>query len=106
MTTKQLYEERERRKKFPNVPAEYVGDPRNYNGEPVKCPTCLIEMANCKCPNKDWDGPGPAPVEKSEAECLRSIDRSLKTIKGVAIWFLVLSILGVVVGLVSVVSSH
>jgi len=110
MTTKQLYEERERRKKFPNVPADYVGDPRNWNG---KCPKCLVDIGKCQCPKKDWDAPSAAPVanapvEHSDSECLRSIDRSLKTIKGIAIWFLVLSILGVIVGFLSVVfsSSH
>jgi hypothetical protein len=34
-------------------------------------------------------------------ESLRSIDRSLKTVKRIAIWFLVLSILGFLLGLLA-----
>jgi hypothetical protein len=36
---------------------------------------------------------------RSELECLRAIDASLKTIKGIAIWWLILSILAVIYGL-------
>ena len=37
----------------------------------------------------------------SETDYLRSIERSLRTIKGVVFWFLVVSIIGVVVGIMS-----
>jgi hypothetical protein len=43
--------------------------------------------------------PGTAQTEaKSEIECLRSIDGSLATIRRIARWFMILSILGVLVG--------
>jgi hypothetical protein len=35
---------------------------------------------------------------KSDIECLRSIDLSLKGIRRIAIWFLILSILSVLIG--------
>jgi len=38
---------------------------------------------------------------KSEADYLRSIDTSLRTIKRIAVWFLVVSILGLLVGLIT-----
>jgi hypothetical protein len=60
---------------------------------------------------REWE-PADVPVEKTELACLRSIDASLisvnnrlGTINAIAIWFLVLSILGVVVGLIAT-SNH
>jgi hypothetical protein len=68
----------------------------------IKCRICGVEnessavrCANPSCGRSDW-----RPLAgKSEVEVLTSIDGSLKTIKGIAIWFLVLSILGLVLGL-------
>ena len=59
--------------------------------ETLKCPACGTEnevnAKECsKCP----------AFLKSDLECLRSIDRSLGTIKGIAIWWLILSILSVI----------
>src|ERR1700733_9264450 len=41
---------------------------------------------------------------KSELECLRSADRSLLTIRRIAIWWLILSVLGGIASAVYVVS--
>jgi len=38
----------------------------------------------------------------SDSEYLKSIDRTLKTIKNVSIWFLALSIAGLILGILSV----
>lgn len=46
--------------------------------------------------------PKDDPTSGIEAEYLQSIDRSLKTIKAVAVWFLVLSILGILIGILDV----
>jgi hypothetical protein len=42
----------------------------------------------------------PQKEEKSELEYLKSIDHSVGIIKRIAIWFLVVSFLGMVVGLI------
>lgn len=42
---------------------------------------------------------------KSELECLRSIDVSLITIRRIAKWWLVLSILGVLIGLLAIIAA-
>jgi ribosomal protein L40E len=43
---------------------------------------------------------------RSEVECLRMIDASLRTIKRIAIWWLILSILSVLAGLVWFGMTH
>jgi hypothetical protein len=58
-----------------------------------------------------WNNPEQQPKQpKSEAECLRSIDQSLTTIsrllatvRYIAIWFLALSILGLMFGFIAVI---
>jgi uncharacterized membrane protein len=67
--------------------------------ETVKCPVCGSEgestAKNCtKC----------NVYIRSELECLRGIDASIKTIKGIAIWWLILSILSVIAALLYVLS--
>jgi hypothetical protein len=43
-------------------------------------------------------------VLKSELECLRSIDKSLITVRRIAIWFLILSIAGTLFGLLWIIT--
>lgn len=64
--------------------------------ETAKCPRCgqLNPVTAKAC----FANACRAPL-KSELECLRTIDGSLRTIKGIAIWWLILSIAGVIVGL-------
>ena len=45
------------------------------------------------------------PPEKSELEYLKSIDHSVGIIKRIAIWFLVVSFLGVVIGAIAALYS-
>lgn len=76
----------------------------------------MTEEAATKCPKCGWENvPGVRKCAapscrydlKSELECLRSIDRSLKGIRRIAIWFLVLSILSVLLGfLYALVTAH
>jgi hypothetical protein len=42
----------------------------------------------------------------SETEYLHSINAKLGSIKGIAIWFLILSILGIVIGILVAANSH
>ena len=44
-------------------------------------------------------------VLKSELECLRSIDKSLITVRRIAVWFLILSLLGVLIGGLMVIAA-
>jgi hypothetical protein len=62
--------------------------------ETVKCPACGRENdpANKECASIPCHA-----YLKSDLECLRSIDRSIRTIKRIAVWWLILSILGVIV---------
>jgi hypothetical protein len=61
--------------------------------ETTKCPFCgwdnELETKECK------NVPCHAYL-KSELECLRTIDKSLRTIKSIAVWWVVLSVLGAV----------
>jgi hypothetical protein len=62
--------------------------------ETVKCHVCGRdnELTNKECANIPCHA-----YLKSDLECLRSIDRSIRTIKRIAVWWLILSILGVIV---------
>jgi uncharacterized membrane protein YvbJ len=74
--------------------------------ETVKCPNCGSEgEATGKSCTKCAAYIPAASVAEEELEeeeldptldCLRSIDTSLKTIKSIALWWLILSILGVI----------
>jgi hypothetical protein len=69
--------------------------------ETARCPKCGHEnrLAARVCEALGGEGrPSCSYPLKSEIECLRSIDRSLKGIRRIAIWFLVVSILSVLVG--------
>jgi hypothetical protein len=60
----------------------------------------LLRCPKCGRPNSPSDRKCSfcSYALKSEIECVRSIDRSLKGIRRIAIWFLVISILSVVIG--------
>ena len=60
----------------------------------LKCPSCGREndQATKKCDSVDCRF-----YLKSDLECLRSIDLSLRTIKRIAILWLVLTVVGIVV---------
>ncbi len=64
----------------------------------TKCPKCGLEN---KPDSKRCAAPSCHYYLKSEIECLRSMDRSLKGIRRIAIWFLVLSCLSLLVGLLA-----
>ena len=63
----------------------------------VKCSSCGMDnepnATRCACGLTLY----PDPL-KSEAEYLRSIDQSVRTIKRIAIWWLILSIVGILIG--------
>ena len=76
--------------------------------ETVECRFCGVEnestVERCACGHTDWKvypsglfGESANPHPKADADFLRSIDRSLITIKRIAIYFLVLSIFAAVV---------
>jgi hypothetical protein len=81
--------------------------------ETIKCQWCgqgndpaSERCVSPGCGRFDWNK--QAEREKTEfhhlssdTESLRSIDASLKTIKRIAIWFLVISILGLLLGLMA-----
>jgi len=64
----------------------------------LRCPKCGMVNSpsdrKCEALSCSYD-------LKSDLECLRSIDLSLKGIKRIAIWFLILSILSVLIGLLA-----
>jgi hypothetical protein len=70
--------------------------------EKAKCPKCgqtsPISAKKCSAIACRHD-------LKSELECLRSIDVSLITIRRIAKWWLVLSILGVLLGLLLLIAA-
>ena len=73
-------------------------------GAITKCLRCGFEndpdaerCANPSCARTDWNY-GISRQSKSETDYLRSINQSLTTIKRIAIWFLVISILGLLLG--------
>ena len=70
--------------------------------EKTKCPKCgqASPISAKKC-----SGLSCRADLKSEIECLRSIDVSLITIRRIAIWFLVLSILGVLLGVLAIAAA-
>jgi hypothetical protein len=71
----------------------------------VKCQFCGSEneptaerCAYAGCARSDWNNRTSrrgVPIIKSEIECLRSIDVSLRTIKRIAMWWFILSILAI-----------
>lgn len=73
----------------------------------VKCPSCGFEneigVEKCAQPYCGTTLPG---VPFSELEYLRSIDASLKTIKSVAIFWVVLAIVGIALYLLVWSFSH
>jgi len=68
------------------------------NFEKTKCPFCGRENW---VTDKICGATSCGSYLKSDIECLRSIDVSLRTTKRVAIWFLVLSILSLILGLIA-----
>lgn len=60
----------------------------------ARCPSCHYdnEVGAKKCATE-----GCKLYLKSELECLRTIDISLRTVKNIAVWWFVLSILGAAV---------
>jgi uncharacterized paraquat-inducible protein A len=73
----------------------------SQSAESTRCPFCGcdndLEAVTCaKC----------GRYLKSELECLRAIDLSLTTLKRIAIWWLILSILAVLAGMVGYVATH
>jgi hypothetical protein len=63
--------------------------------ETAKCPRWgrenSLDEAVCQKPSCSYS-------LKSDIECLRSIERLTRSIKGIAVWFLVLSIISLVFG--------
>jgi len=52
-----------------------------------------------------WKRGEDMTAKHAPVDALQSIDRSLKTIKRIAIWFFILSIIGAVVGLMAAGSA-
>jgi hypothetical protein len=102
----------------------------NPSSTTVKCVHCGFETestaercANPSCGRSDWNPPPTTKCPecgfmndadakncfagacraflKSDAECLRSIDVSLRKIRRIAVWFLILSLLGLLLGLMA-----
>ena len=71
--------------------------------ETTKCPHCDVEN---EATAKKCASPACDSYLKSELECLRSIDVSVTTIKRIAIWWLILSILFVFVAIIYAISRE
>jgi len=71
--------------------------------EKTKCPKCgqTSPISAKKCSAAVFCGYDL----KSELECIRSIDVSLITIRRIAKWWLMLSILGMLIGLLLVIAA-
>jgi hypothetical protein len=69
----------------------------------LKCPFCGMEndATATKCENATCRN-----YLKSELECLRAIDVSLRTVKRISIYWLILSIIGVLAGLLWFAMQH
>jgi hypothetical protein len=67
----------------------------------TKCPFCGFENDSAA---KECASIPCHSYLKSELECFRSIDLSLRTIKRIAIWWLILSIAAIVVGIPAILS--
>jgi hypothetical protein len=65
--------------------------------ETTKCPKCGMEN---KLTAEQCEALSCRAYLKTDLECLRSIDTSLVTIKRIALWWLLLSILAVAAGLI------
>jgi len=70
----------------------------------ARCPYCGYEnlLTAKKCANRS---PICGKPLKSELDCLRSADRSLASIRRIAIWFLILSILWGIASVVYAISQ-
>ena len=68
----------------------------------AKCPYCgfLNDPAAKQCASTSCNS-----YLKSDLECLRSIEVSVRTIKRITIWWLILSIVGVVLGFLASVGA-
>jgi len=65
------------------------------DADTIKCPSCGFEneVGATKCV-KEYCGVRLSGAQSSELECLKSIDKSLKAIRTVVVFWLVLFIVG------------
>lgn len=75
--------------------------------EMVKCEACGTEMERgtkyCACGALL---PRPGELGEPKPDYLKSIDASVRTIKRIAIWWLILSILAVLAGIIYFIDTH